>query len=240
MGDDDEEARDGGNERGGAGADLSGDRLSNVTLFRASEVIGLILKAQYYQLKHHQREALLSSIFSAHLRGLHRFYDILSSYPDLLNSEVINAANLSEDKRISLKKRRRAVERMVVMVVQIVGFGFLMHASDCARSDKLIASVKAVAAEKNSLAIDLIEMALLLDNGGLLPKDELRKLKKKLERSTIAFRLLSFFVLYRLYMFETTSEDKLWVCREFGFQMPNSDEGGALSIAPTKISGLLS
>lgn len=43
--------------------------------------------------------------------------------------------------------------------------------------------------------------------------------------------------MYRLYMFETTDEDRIWVSREFGFGYGN--KGAAIAAATSAMAGLV-
>src|SRR5690348_5514534 len=103
------------------------------------------------------------------------------------------------------------------MIIELMSFGYVFHAAECARSPDLRDDVEAVTRRANTTAFDLIAAAVSLDSGNGLPRAELRELKKRVAGNLVAARLLSFILMYRLYMFETTDEDRIWVSREFGF-----------------------
>lgn len=207
---------------------------STTTLFKTTEVLGLILKAQYSSLKHERKQELLESVFNGSMRGLRAVYKGLIKAPELLQR---GAEQLSTD--ASKDERPKRIERFIAFIIEILSFAYVMHASNCARSPELAEDVSAVARRSSKTSFELIEIAICLDSGEALPRAELREMQKKVEDNLVASRLLTFIVLYRLYMFETTEEDKIWVGRQFGLGYGATQSGSAIAGASSSISGLI-
>ncbi|GLQ91528.1 metallophosphoesterase [Dyella acidisoli] len=207
------------------------------TLFKTTEVLGLILKAQYSGLRHDRKQALLASMFNGLMRGLHSVYDGLIRRPEFLQQ---GAEQLAEQASKALEDRRKRVERVIALIIELISFAYVMHAAECARSPELTENVEAVAKQASTTAFDLIAIAICLDSGNGLPRAQLRYLQKKVKNNLVASRLLTFIVLYRLYMFETSDEDKLWVRRQFSFGYGATQKGSAIAGASSSIAGLMS
>lgn len=206
-----------------------------VTLFKTTEVLGLLLKAQYSSFRHQRKQELLTSIFKGAMRGLRAIYAALIKEPELLQRGADALADTAINKR---DERRKLVERIIAMIIEVMSFGYVFHAAECARSPDLRDDVEAVTRQANTTAFELIAAAISLDSGTGLPRAELRELKKRVADNLVASRLLSFILMYRLYMFETTDEDRIWVSREFGFGY--GSKGAAIAAATSSITGLVS
>ncbi len=215
-----------------------GDKVSfqalTTMLFKTTEVLGLILKAQYSRLKHERKQELLESVFNGSMRGLRAVYKGLIEEPELLQR---GARQLSTD--TSKDERGKRMERIIAFIIEVLSFAYVMHASDCARSPDLAEDVAAVARRSSKTSFELIEIAICLDSGEALPRAELREMQKKVKDNLVASRLLTFVVLYRLYMFETSEEDKIWVGRQFGLGYGATKSGSAIAGASSSISGLV-
>ncbi|MDQ0009435.1 putative phosphodiesterase [Luteibacter jiangsuensis] len=202
-------------------------------LFKTTEVLGLLLKAQYSSFRHSRKQELLSSIFNGSMRGLRAIYVALIKEPERLQRRADSFAGKAVK---NLEERRKLVERIIALIIEMLSFGYVVHAAECARSPDLRDDVEAVIKRTNSSAFDLISVAICLDSGNGLPRAELRELKKRVADNLVATRLLSLVVMYRLYMFETTDEDRVWVYREFGFGYGNP--GAAIAATSSSMAGL--
>lgn len=205
-----------------------------VTLFKTTEVLGLLLKAQYSSFRHQRKQELLTSIFEGAMRGLRATYDALIKQPELLQRGVDALADTTGK---NIDARRKLVERIIATIIEIMSFGYVFHAAECARSPDLRGDVEAVTHRANATAFNLIAIAICLDSGNGLPRAELRELKKRVAGNLVASRLLSLILMYRLYMFETTDEDRIWVSREFGFGYGSKSD--AIAAATSSINGLI-
>lgn len=203
-------------------------------LFKTTEVLGLLLKAEYSSFRHQRKQELLTSIFEGAMRGLRAVYAALIKDPERLQRGVDSLANESVKK---LDERRKLVERIIAMIIEMMSFGYVIHAAECARSPDLRDDVEAVTKRVNTPAFDLIAVAICLDSGRGLPRAELRDLKRRVADDLVATRLLSLVVMYRLYMFETTDDDRIWVAREFGFG--HASRAAAIAAATSSMAGLV-
>lgn len=214
--------------------DQTSFQAQTTTLFKTTEVLGLLLKAQYSSFRHQRKQELLTSIFDGAMRGLRAIYAALIKEPELLQQGV---DTLPTKGIKNLDVRRKLVERLIAMIIEMMSFGYVLHAAECARSPDLRDDVEAVTHRANTTAFDLIAVAISLDSGNGLPRAELRDLKKRVADNLVASRLLSLILMYRLYMFETTDEDRIWVSREFGFSYGNP--GAAIAAATSSMAGLV-
>jgi len=216
----------------------SGDHVSfqaaTTALFKTTEVLGLILKAQYSSLRHDRKQSLLESIFTGSMRGLRAVYKGLIRQPELLQR---GAERLSSD--TSKDVRHKRAERLIAFIIEVLSFAYVVHAAECARSPDLMEDVDAILKGSSNTAFELIAITICLDSGQGLPRAQLRDLQRKVNDNLVASRLLTFIVLYRLYMFETTEEDKIWVGRQFGLGYGTAQKGSALAGASSSISGLV-
>lgn len=207
---------------------------STTTLFKTTEVLGLILKAQYSSLKHQRKQELLESMFNGSMRGLRAVYRGLIKEPGLLQR---GAQQMAVDH--AKDDQRKKMERIVALVIEVLSFAYVMQASDCARSPDLSEDVAAVVKRSSSTSFALIEVAISLDSGSPLPRAELREMQKQVKDNLVASRLLVFIVLYRLYMFETSEDDKIWVGKQFGLGAGATNKGSAIAGVSSSIAGLV-
>ena len=65
--------------------------------------------------------------------------------------------------------------RVVAAIVEMVTLSMFMTAAESVNSERLIEDVQAVVARNKTLAVKLIELAILLDSGAPIPREKITR-----------------------------------------------------------------
>lgn len=179
-------------------------------LFKATEILGQVLKNQYSKIQRTKKGFLLEELFNGPLRALRDFYNYCEKNPDAL-ATAIEAAIKRKGEFGNEEKRKNIARKVVAGIVQILSFAFLIRAAQGANSDSLSEDVQSTVKKNGTLAFKLIDLFINLDTPKAIPRQKLKQLWKEAEKDLIAARLIWIMVLHRLYMFKTTERDMQWL-----------------------------
>jgi hypothetical protein len=180
-----------------------------ITLFKTVEILGQVLKNQYSNIERARKTLILEELFSGPLRALTGFYEFISINPDLIVS-VIDSA-LKAQSNFDDETRTKIAKQTAARLIQGISLGFICKASSSVNSEALREDIAITVKRLNQPAYRLIEMGVLLDSAGPIPKELLLKLKEDTRGEAISDSLLHLLVLRRLYMFKTPEQDKQWL-----------------------------
>lgn len=183
------------------------------TLFKSNEILGQVLKNQYSKIRRPKKVDLLEELFNGPLRALRSFYEFIEKNPDAIVLEIesaIERKGAGKDR----DERRKVAQKVAADLIQIVSYGFIAKAAYGANSDSLSEDVYSVVKKNDTLAFNLIQLAILLDSPKDLPRSKLKQIITDVDKDFIAKRLLQLLVLNRLYMFKTSEKDMQWLNSE--------------------------
>jgi hypothetical protein len=187
------------------------------TLGKTVDILGQIIKNQYARIERPRKVELISELFSGPLRALRSFYTFLEKTPDYLVGEIETALEKRSD--IDEEARKRVARQIVAAVIQSISASFVKKAGGSVSGDVLSADVRTAVQQNGSLAFRLIESGLVLDSNAALPRQYLKELSAATESDPVAVRILNLQVLWHLYMFRTSEQDKQWLASKDGLRL---------------------
>jgi len=187
-------------------------------LNKTVQILGQILKNQYSKIPREEKVELINELFRGPLRALRSFWKFLEEYPEALIADI-EAALRRWDKSDDDQVRNKVARRVVAAIVEMVTLSMFMTAAESVNSESLIEDVQAVVARNKTLAVKLIELAILLDSGAPIPREKIKRVHREAKSDLVADRLIKHMVLRRLYMFKTTERDRQWLAEEMDFDV---------------------
>jgi len=181
-----------------------------ISLFKAVEILGQILKNQIERVPRSQRVELLTKVMRGPLRAVSAYFNLFTKDQAVLQNEMSEL--LSKRKVLSSdEERRRVVQQFLAWLLQSSATGILLKAIVSVSSDDLLEDIRAAAGSIGSPAARLIATGVKLDSPVRLPQREMEKLLDDFSGDFVATRVLQLLTLRRLYMFRTDERDKQWL-----------------------------
>ncbi|CDN89575.1 MULTISPECIES: metallophosphoesterase family protein [Hydrogenophaga] len=190
-----------------------------ISLFKAVEILGQILKNQIERIPRNQRVDLLSKVMHGPLRAVTAYFNLFTTDQAAVLNELTDV--LAKRKEAGTEEeRKKMAQQLVAWLLQTSTAGFLLKAIVSTSSDALIDDIRAAAGTIGSPAARLIATGVKLDSPGRLPQREMEKLLDDFGSDFIAVRVLQMLTLRRLYMFKTDERDKQWLASKGVVTLP--------------------
>lgn len=194
-------------------------------LFKTIDILSQILKSNPSKFERPKKVEILKSIFSAPLRALQDFYNFLEAHPNAL-IEAINS-DLSSKSSSLPNEEREAIARLAVSrIIQGVSSSFVIKTAQITNSDVLMPDIPTAISQNQTLAFELIDVAISLDNHKPLERRKIQSLSKKCKNNLVAQKALDIIILNRLHMFKTSEKDMQWLEGEFQYDLSQQHKIG--------------
>lgn len=181
-----------------------------ISLFKAVEILGQILKNQIASVPRAQRVDLLSKVMSGPLRAVSAYFQLFLGNQAAAQVEITEM--LAKQKALSSDEERgKAARHLLAWLLQTSAAGIILKAIVSVSSDELLEDIRSAAQAIDAPSARLIATGVKLDGPGRLPQKEIESLLKEFSDDFIAARVLQLLILRRLYMFRTDERDKQWL-----------------------------
>lgn len=189
--------------------------------FRASNLLGQIVKNNYGSLERPVKQEVIKEVFAAPLRMLRASIAHFTSDPETLLEEIQRSLRKSMPE-VKEERLEKIAKRLVFHFIGMVCSGVIMRAAQMVASDKLLADVARVVEANPARSFMLAEAAAQVVRPGDLNVGKLTKLAAQLKGNPFAFTLLQTLAAYRIYMYHTTEEEKQQLCSSLDISMARS------------------
>ncbi|MBD2222738.1 metallophosphoesterase [Calothrix sp. FACHB-1219] len=181
-----------------------------ISLFKAVEILGQILKNQIERVPRNQRVELLTKVMRGPLRAVSAYFGLFTKDQAVLQTEI---SELLAKRKVlgSDEERRKVAQQFIAWLLQSSTTGILLKAIVSVSSEDLLEDIRAAAGGIGSPAARLIATGVKLDSPARLPQREMEKLLDDFSGDFVATRVLQLLTLRRLYMFRTDERDKQWL-----------------------------
>ena len=177
---------------------------------RIVEIIGQILRNRYGSLTKEQLTALSLSAYSSGLKFLNFFLVETRNEQDYILKVIQD--NFSNNTNFSNEKISKEARNIFLMFCYGTSYAVIKKIANSLGSDKLMPIFEEIARNQpDSPAIQLIQIAILMEFKKQIPKKELSNLYSKLEGNKIAQRLLQELVIQHLYLNHVEYKDRQWI-----------------------------
>ena len=181
-------------------------------LFKASEILGQILKNRYGSIDKALKNDLMKQLFDAPLRGISFLTELINTNPDLL------VKHLEETilEKIPGMTREVASDKSKKILFAVAGQfadALLSKQGEIIGSPKLIETINSVASEKVGSSgpertYPLINLAAQLSYPGKIPFGLIEQLKDELKDNVFGFSILQGLIGRHIYMFSLPYNEK--------------------------------
>lgn len=187
-------------------------------LFKTLEILGQIIKSNPTSFERGKKVEVLKSIFRAPLRALQDFYEFLEKHPDFLN-ELIEKAVSKKDVNISKSEKEQLSRLIISQVVQALSSSFIIKTAQISNSNSFVLDVPAALSDENALSLELIDIAISIDNHRSLDRRKIGGFYKKCENNMLARKILNLLIINRLHIYKTDEKDMQWLQSELNYDL---------------------
>ncbi|MFC3680208.1 metallophosphoesterase [Bacterioplanoides pacificum] len=195
------------------------DGMSKLTmLFKTIEILGEVLKANPTSFERFKKVEVLKSMFNAPLRALQDFYGFLEAHPNALVEAIEN--NISNKSGDISEGDREVFARLVVsQIIQAVSASFILRTAQVANSDALSADIPGAISTSNALSMELMGIAISLDNYKSIDRNKIGKFYRKNKDNMLVSKILNLLIINRLHLYKTSEQDMQWLQSELGYKL---------------------
>ncbi|WP_448213480.1 metallophosphoesterase [Colwellia sp. MEBiC06753] len=194
-------------------------------LFKTVDILSQIIKSNPTKFQRPKKVEILKSIFSAPLRALQDFYNFLEKHPNAL-IETINFDLASKSNKLSQEERETIARQAVSRVIQGVSGSFIIKTAQIVNSEVLQPDVPKAVQDNNTLAFELIDLAISLDNHKPIQRSKVKYLFDKTEENMVARKAFDVIILNRLHMFKPYEQDMVWLESELKYNLDQQHKIG--------------
>lgn len=187
--------------------------------FKLMEILGQITIVYYGSLKGQQKREILIEVYSLGFKALQLLLRDFEKYLETMRNEIIN---LIEKKRISSDaEKEKIINELFYTFTEIIVFVFIKRISDSIASKKIFISIEKMVFESNTVAAEIVQMAIKLNFPNGLRINDVVNLDKKFNKNLLVKRLLRILVVEHLYKFDVKYSDKQSICDKLGIKIEN-------------------
>lgn len=189
--------------------------------FKLMEILGQITIVYYGSLKGQQKREILMEVYSLGFKALWLLLKDFERYLETMKSEIIN---IIEKKGISSDaEKEKIINELVYDFTEVVTFVFIKRISDSIASKKIFTSIEKMVSESNTVAAEIMQMAIKLNFPNGLHINGIVDLDKKFNKNLLVKRLLRILVIEHLYKFDVKYSDKQRICAKLGIEIKNKE-----------------
>ncbi|PBP70582.1 hypothetical protein CCL15_13635 [Pseudomonas syringae] len=176
---------------------------------KAIEIIGQILRNRHGSLKIEQLNALANTAFMTGLRFLSFYFKITKSLKNDILEEL--AKVLEKSGSLTDGEIRDEARKLFMGICYSVSFSVIRKISFSTGNDQLAPIFKQIAEEVDTPAVHLISLCIDLEFTKRINRDVILDAMKKIETSTVAYRLLQETIIQHLYLHSIEYVDRQWL-----------------------------
>lgn len=176
---------------------------------KAIEIIGQILRNRHGSLKIDQLNALANTAFMTGLRFLSFYFKMTKTLKHEILEEL--AKILENNGALTVGEIRDEARKLFLGICYGVSFSVIKKISFSTGNDQLAPIFKKIAADVDTPAVHLISLCIDLEFTKRINRDAILDAMKKIESSTVAYRLLQETVIQHLYLHSIEYADRQWL-----------------------------
>lgn len=198
---------------------------------KAIEIIGQILRNRHGSLKIDQLNALANTAFMTGLRFLSFYFKMTKSLKSEILEELANI--LEKNGSLTDGEIRDEARKLFLGICYGVSFSVIKKISFSTGNDQLAPIFKKIAADVDTPAVHLISLCIDLEFTKRINRETILDAMKKIESSTVAYRLLQETIIQHLYLHSIEYADRQWLSAKLN--IPIKDQRLVQSQKKTKI-----
>lgn len=185
-----------------------------ICLLKGIEIAGALLTHQFSNYPKTKKKTAITAIFDSALRAIRVMYSHFEEDPD----ELVKAISLrvrANQKDLTSEQAEVETRLAIGFLLIIIATSFIKQAGAHLNSKVLAGQIDEIINENPTNAYKLIKLAQVLQTPHRLPRLEIERLIKTQKDNPCVIGVLQLFVLERMYLFDTTYDDKDWALSIF-------------------------
>lgn len=198
---------------------------------KAIEIIGQILRNRHGSLKIDQLNALANTAFMTGLRFLSFYFKMTKTLKNEILEELTKI--LEKNGALTDGEIRDEARKLFLGICYGVSFSVIKKISFSTGNDQLTPIFKQIAAEVDTPAVHLISLCIDLEFTKRINREAILEAMKKIDSSTVAYRLLQETIIQHLYLHSIEYVDRQWLSAKLN--IPIKDQRLVQNQKKTKI-----
>lgn len=195
---------------------------------RLVDVVGQILRNRTGSLHKTQLQELVQAGFESGLKFLSFWLDFTKGSRDALVSQIAGQIVEHHPDADDDKLRKMSMKAYLGLCYGIC-IGVIKRTANCLGSEELVEIYDELQRKHpNSIAIQLVNVAIQLEFTKKIPKSRISSLNSKLDSNPIAKMLLGEVIMQHLYLNEVGVRDKQWISSALGIPMASQRRIGSM------------
>jgi len=205
-------------------------------LFKTIDILSQIIKSNPTKFERAKKVEIIKSVCLAPLRALQDFYNFLESNPNTL-VDAINEGIAQKSSDTSNEERSSIARLTVSRIIQGISGAFIIKTAQVINSAVLMPDIPVAVNADSTLALELIDLAISLDNHKPIQRSKVKSIYLKCEANIVAQKVLDLIIMNKLHMFKPTESDMQWLQSELNYDLATQRRiGYSSSYKRTKVS----
>lgn len=184
-----------------------------ISLLKAIEISGILLTHQFSNYSRGVKNESIRAIFDSSLRAIQDLFDHFRDTADLVDAVLAKVRSKTKD--VNAEEAEKIIRNGIAFILRMMTTSFIMKAGAAVKSTDLSDNVQAVIDNSPTPAYRLIKLGQDLQRPGKIPRIEINRLIRDEGSNPAVMGVLQLLILFRLYMFETSFDDKHWAISLF-------------------------
>ncbi len=185
-----------------------------VSLMKGIEITGALLTHQFSNYPKVKKKAAIKAIFDSSLRAIRMLYGFFEEDPDEL-IRIVSQRVRGNRQDLSLEQAEMETRHAIGFLLRMIATSFIKKAGAHINSKYLSKQIEEIVTENPTSAYRLIWLGQALQTPRRLPRLELNRLINEQHENPCVMGVLQLFILERMYLFNTSFDDKDWALDVF-------------------------
>ena len=196
------------------------DVLSLNVSFKTLQILGQVVRNFAGSLLAEEKTAITLECFALGLRTLSMLFGVFGTTEDELVQLIANAVYSDEkqDHEPTRDRAERRARRLLAWMIEAITAAVIQRVSSSIGTETLRMTFDAVQAKGDSIAFDLVDIAIKLDHFSRFPLEEIEALAKRAEKHSLAMQVLRGLVVMHFYRFPRGYDLKQTCCDRLGME----------------------
>ncbi|NRF67140.1 DUF4238 domain-containing protein [Aquincola sp. S2] len=184
-----------------------------ISLLKAIEMTGILLTHQFSNYSRGVKNESIRAIFDSSMRAVQDLFNHFRDSADLVDTIIARVQSKTKD--VNAEEAEKIIRNGIAFLLRMMTTSFVMKAGSAVKSLDLVDNVQSVVEDNPTPAYRLIKLGQELQRPGRLPRIEISRLMREEAGNPAVMGVLQLLILFRLYMYETSYDDKDWAISLF-------------------------
>lgn len=185
-----------------------------ISLMKGIEITGALLTHQFSNYPKVKKKAAIKAIFDSALRAIRVMYGFFENEPEELIRAISQRVRGSRQE-LTVEQAEMETRFAIGLLLRLIATSFIKKAGMHISSKFLSSQIEEIVSDNPTNAYRLIRLGQVLQTPRRFPRLEIDRLIKEQRDNPCVMGVLQLFILERMYLFDSTYDDKDWALEVF-------------------------